>query len=100
MAAATSDNADKVSTSVYYARIVFTLRRPWSDELVDLQGRRSLQISLLELSESVSGFWSTEVDFQIVVQLMLVLVCLQISCTATKKIDFGAPKSGVRSESM
>ena len=29
--------------------------------------------------------WSTEVDFQIVIQLISVLVCLQISCTTTKK---------------
>ena len=36
MAAATSDEAG--STPVYYARIVFTLRRPWSEELVNLQG--------------------------------------------------------------
>ena len=34
---------------------------------------------------SVPGFWSTQVDFQIIVQLILVNVCLQISCTTTKK---------------
>ena len=34
----------------------------------------------------VPGFWSTEVDFLIFLQLILVLVCLQISCTTTKKL--------------
>ena len=38
VAAATSDDAASNFGPVYYARIVLTLRRPWSEELVNLQG--------------------------------------------------------------
>ena len=42
--AAATINTDSTS-SVYYARIVFTLRRPWSAELNDIQGRSLFAIS-------------------------------------------------------
>ena len=41
-----------------------------------------------------SGCWSTKVDFQIVVQLISVHVCLQISCTTTKKLTLGLQNLG------
>ena len=41
-------------------------------------------------AKSDAGFWSKKVDFQIVVQLIYILVCLQISCTTTKNRLFSS----------